>query len=110
MKIPEKFNIVVKKLYPEISELKILDISTYIIPIIDYGVVHQNYNVHIDIFINQNFDVVPNTKDYNDKLNTIFKYAFPDMDFVYFLVNKIHIPPQLTNEEKFKKLFDIKEG
>ena len=109
MKIPDQFDIVVKKLYPEIKELKILDISTYTIPIIDYGVVHQNYKVSIDVFINQNFDVVPNTDDYNQKLNTTFKYTFPDMDFVYFSVNKINIPPPITNKEKFRQLFDIKE-
>ena len=108
MKIPEQFDVVIKKLYPEIKDLKIDEIKSYMIPIIDYGVADERFAVSIIMDIKQGFNIVPDKEDYTQKLNTTFKYTFPDMDFVYFSVNKINIPPPMTNEEKFKQLFDIK--
>lgn len=108
MKIPEQFYIVIKKLYPEIKDLKIDEIKSYMIPIIDYGVADERFAVSIIMDIKQGFNIVPDKEDYTQKLNTSFKYTFPEIDFVSFSVVKINIPPKLTNMEKFKKLFDIK--
>lgn len=108
MKIPEQFDIVIKKLYPEIKDLKIDEIKSYMIPIIDYGVADERFAVSIIMDIKQGFNIVPNKEDYTQKLNTTFKYTFPEIDFVYFSVVKINIPTPQTKEEIFKELFNIK--
>lgn len=108
MKIPEQFDIVIKKLYPEIKDLKIDEIKSYMIPIIDYGVADERFAVSIIMDIKQGFNIVPDKEDYTQKLNTTFKYTFPEIDFVYFSVVKINIPTPQTKEEIFKELFNIK--
>lgn len=108
MKIPEQFDIVIKKLYPEIKDLKIDEIKSYMIPIIDYGVADERFAVSIIMDIKQGFNIVPDKEDYTQKLNTTFKYTFPEIDFVYFSVVKINIPTPQTKKEIFKELFNIK--
>ncbi len=110
MKIPEQFDIVIKKLYPEIKEIKILKFHNFMSPIshIEYGVASDRYVVEVEIEINSGFDIVPSIEKYTEHLNTSFSYTYPDMGFVNFSVVRFIFPPKISNKEKFYQLFDIK--
>ena len=110
MKIPEQFDIVIKKLYPEIKEITILKFDTFMSPIshIDQGVALEKYYVQVEIQINQGFNILTDIEKYSEHLNTTFNYTYPDMTFVYFSVVKIICPPKISNRDKFYQLFDIK--
>ena len=92
--IPKKFSEVIKKLSPEIIDVKV----------ISYEMIQEDIQVNVELYFNDDKSVKGGVDYYNTKLTDYFIMSHSDHNFIKFNVLKVHYPSKL---EMFKKLFNI---
>jgi|LakMenEpi03Aug12_release.lakeMendotaPanAssembly.Ray.scaffolds.fasta_scaffold2198573_1 hypothetical protein len=106
--IPPDFEVVVKKMIPEIRGIDVVNtICTKIINPITFDVVDKFL---VSIRLTSESPVMLNKRQhYTDEINTLFNYTYSGYDFIKFYVEEIHCLPQevKTNYDKFVELFGV---
>jgi len=114
--IPENFLKVMNKMFPEICNIEISDIQTSNISLSEmlYGASRagiQEYKdsrlffVKVKIVIGRYHDPKHDAKGYTEELTNLFKYVYPEMDFVQFRVEHVKLMAKPTREEMVAELF-----
>lgn len=104
--IPPDFEVVVKKMIPEIRGIDVINtISTKIINPMSFDVVDK-FLVSIRL-TSESPAMLNKRQHYTDEINTLFNYTYSGYDFIKFYVEEIHFLPQegKTNYDKFMELF-----
>jgi hypothetical protein len=107
-KIPEKFKVVVKKLYKEIEEIEVHEVETIMLhnPI-DFNLV-EKFTIHLKLKLEKYGNHLPLRQKYGDDITTAFTYTYPDIDFIKFTVRSFIDEPKKTNREIMMELFSAK--
>jgi len=104
--IPPDFEIVIKKMNPEITGIRMIrtEATKMIIPI-NFKAVDRFLVVIALQFGGGESYLKGNCEYYSDEINKLFTYTYSDYDFVRFHVHEFDLPPAKTNYDKFVELF-----
>ena len=104
--IPPDFEIVIKKMNPEITGIRMIrtEATKMIIPI-NFKAVDRFLVVIALQFGGGESYLKGNCEYYSDEINKLFTYTYSDYDFVRFRVHEFDLPPVKTNYDKFVELF-----
>ena len=104
--IPPDFEIVIKKMNPEITGIRMIrtEATKMIIPI-NFKAVDRFLVVIALQFGGGLSHVKGHPEYYSDEINKLFTYTYSDYDFVRFHVHEFDLPPEKTNYDKFVELF-----
>jgi hypothetical protein len=103
--IPPDFEVVVKRMIPEIVGMGVIDVvSSKIISPFNFETI-ERFFVSVRL-ISESPAMLNNRQYYSDKLNSLFNY-YSGYNFIKFYVEEIHCLPQevKTNYDKFVELF-----
>jgi hypothetical protein len=104
--IPPDFEIVIKKMNPEITGIRMIRTeATKILTHTFFDVVDKFLVVIALQFGGGNSHIKGHPEYYSDEINKLFKYTYSDYDFVRFHVHEFDLPPEKTNYDKFVELF-----
>jgi len=104
--IPPDFEIVIKKMNPEITGIRMIrtEATKMIIPI-NFKAVDKFLVVIALQFGGGESHVKGHPEYYSDEINKLFTYTYSGYDFVRFRVHEFDLPPAKTNYDKFVELF-----
>lgn len=111
--IPENFLKVMNKMFPEISDIEISETQFSNVSLSEmlYGTREKGYEdsrlffVKVKIVIGRYQDPKHDAKGYTEELTNLFKYVYPEMDFVQFRVEHVKLITKPTKEEMVAELF-----
>jgi hypothetical protein len=106
IELPDNFRKVIMKLHPEIEDV-----------VIDDYEIQKKYNpndfnpesffmVNLSVYFNQDDAPKGNKEFYTESFTELFKMTYGvEMDFIFFKVLSLIVPPEKTNDDKFYELF-----
>ena len=103
--MPKVLDVLIKKTHPEIISVSIKDVnSTLMYNPMDFSPI-EKFRLHISVSFKQG--VQPNgvMEYYSEAIQDLFKYTYPEYDFVKFNVIEMNIPNPPSNRELFGRLF-----
>lgn len=103
--MPKVLDVLIKKTHPEIISVSIKDVnSTLMYNPMDFSPI-EKFRLHISVSFKQG--VQPNgvMEYYSEAIQDLFKYTYPEYDFVKFNVIEMNIPQPPSNRELFGRLF-----
>ena len=103
--MPKVLDVLIKKTHPEIISVSIKDVnSTLMYNPMDFSPI-EKFRLHISVSFKQG--VQPNgvMEYYSEVIQDLFKYTYPEYDFVKFNVIEMNIPQPPSNRELFGRLF-----
>ncbi len=104
--IPPNFEIVIKKMNPEITGIRMIRTeATKIYSPINFEAVDRFLVLIALQFGGGQSHVKGHSEYYSDEINKLFNYTYNEYDFVRFRVHEFDFPPAKTNYDKFVELF-----
>jgi hypothetical protein len=104
--IPPDFEIVIKKMNPEITGIRMIRTeATKMLNPINFEAIDKFLVVIALQFGGGKSHVKGHPEYYSDEINKLFTYTYSDYDFVRFHVHEFDLPPEKTNYDKFVELF-----
>ena len=105
-KIPLEFDKVVKKLYPEIEEINIVNVTFFQNWDTSPYPGDERYMINLHLVLNNNG--YPQLKEiYAEMINQLFVFTYGDSDFVKFYVDDFSILKPQTKQQKFMDMFYV---
>lgn len=108
IQIPDTFVIVVKKMIPEVSDIKVYNYETIkVVDVTSFGY-SERFKVGISLSLFPESKPKGGREYYTNTLNELFKMTYgSDMSFVQLFVNELIWLPQKSNRDKFYELFGL---
>jgi hypothetical protein len=104
--IPPDFEIVIKKMNPEITGIRMIRTeATKMLNPINFEAIDKFLVVIALQFGGGKSHVKGHPEYYSDEINKLFTYTYSEYDFVKFHVHEFDLPPVKTNYDKFVELF-----
>jgi len=104
--IPPDFEIVIKKMNPEITGIRMIRTeATKIYSPINFEAIDKFLVVIALQFGGGQSHIKGHPEYYSDEINKLFNYTYNEYDFVRFRVHEFDFPPAKTNYDKFVELF-----
>jgi len=104
--IPPDFEIVIKKMNPEITGIRMIRTeATKMLNPINFEAIDKFLVVIALQFGGGKSHVKGHPEYYSDEINKLFTYTYSEYDFVRFHVHEFDLPPAKTNYDKFVELF-----
>jgi hypothetical protein len=106
-KIPEEFLTVITKMNLEISNVEYEDFITQ--KFINPSTFDTNelIRINVNLHMNREHKLNGTVNTYSDILTNLFKFTYPDYNFISFQVSKFSYPLEKTNRQKFHELFSV---
>ena len=103
--MPKILDTVIKKMHPEIISVSIKDVdSSLTYSPMDFSDI-EKFRIHISVSFKQGVQPKGVMEYYSEAIQDLFKYTYPDYDFVKFSVIEMNIPQPPSNRELFGRLF-----
>lgn len=103
--MPKTLDTVIKKMHPEISGVNIKDVdSSLTYSPMDFSAI-EKFRLNISVSFKQGVQPKGVMEYYSEAIRDLFKYTYPDYDFVQFNVIEMNIPNPPSNRELFGRLF-----
>lgn len=106
-KIPEEFLTVITKMNPEIYWVEYADFITQKLINCSTFNTDELIRINVNLHMNREHNLKGTVNTYSDILNNLFKYTYPDYNFISFQVSKFSYPLEKTNMQKFHELFSV---
>ena len=104
--IPPDFEIVIKKMNPEITGIRMIRTEVTKMKVRAKFEAVDKFLVVIALQFGGGLSHVKGHPEYySDEINKLFTYTYSDYDFVRFHVHEFDLPPEKTNYDKFVELF-----
>ena len=99
--MPKVLDVLIKKTHPEIISVSIKDVdSSLTYNPMDFSTI-EIFRLHISV----SFKPKGVMEYYSEAIQDLFKYTYPEHDFVKFNVIEMNIPNPPSNRELFGRLF-----
>jgi hypothetical protein len=101
IKLPELFVLILKKTYPDIVNINVIEAETF-----------QSYDIrlgkNIKVFIKLNLELqdtnlIRSKEEYDELINNLFKMTYPNFEFVSLTVREIKI----LRHDRFKEFMEL---
>jgi hypothetical protein len=101
IKLPELFVLILKKTYPDIVNVNVIEAETF-----------QSYDIrlgkNIKVFIKLNLELqdtnlIRSKEEYDELINNLFKMTYPNFEFVSLTVREIKI----LRHDRFKEFMEL---
>lgn len=107
--IPPDFEIVIKKMNPEITGIRMIRTEVTKMKVRAKFEAVDKFLVVIALqFGGGNSHIKGHPEYYSDEINKLFNYTYSEYDFIRFRVDEFDLPPVKTNYDKFVELFGVK--
>ena len=103
--MPKVLDVLIKKTHPEIISVSIKDVdSSLTYNPMDFSAI-ERFRLHISVSFKQGVQPKGVMEYYSEAIQDLFKYTYPEHDFVKFNVIEMNIPNPPSNRELFGRLF-----
>ena len=103
--MPKVLDVLIKKTHPEIISVSIKDVdSSLTYNPMDFSTI-ERFRLHISVSFKQGVQPKGVMEYYSEAIQDLFKYTYPEHDFVKFNVIEMNIPNPPSNRELFGRLF-----
>ena len=103
--MPKVLDVLIKKTHPEIISVSIKDVdSSLTYSPMDFSAI-ERFRLHISVSFKQGVQPKGVMEYYSEAIQNLFKYTYPEHDFVKFNVIEMNIPNPPSNRELFGRLF-----
>jgi hypothetical protein len=101
IKLPELFVLILKKTYPDIVNINVIEAETF-----------QSYDIRLGkntkVFIKLNLELqdtnlIKSKEEYDELINNLFKMTYPNFEFVSLTVREIKI----LRHDRFKEFMEL---
>lgn len=101
IKLPELFVLILKKTYPDIVNINVIEAETF-----------QSYDIRLGkntkVFIKLNLELqdtnlIRSKEEYDELINNLFKMTYPNFEFVSLTVREIKI----LRHDRFKEFMEL---
>lgn len=101
IKLPELFVLILKKTYPDIVNINVIEAETF-----------QSYDIRLGkntkVFIKLNLELqdtnlIKSKEEYDELINNLFKMTYPNFEFVSLTVREIKI----LKHDRFKEFMEL---
>ena len=104
--IPPDFEIVIKKMNPEITGIRMIRTEVTKMKVRAKFEAVDKFLVVIALqFAGGNSHIKGHPEYYSDEINKLFNYTYSEYDFIRFRVDEFDLPPVKTNYDTFVELF-----
>ena len=103
--MPKVLDVLIKKTHPEIIGVSIKDVdSSLTYNPMDFSAI-ERFRLHISVSFKEGVQPKGVMEYYSEAIQDLFKYTYPEHDFVKFNVIEMNIPNPPSNRELFGRLF-----